>query len=82
MPKITKIEPVMPLVKPQLKVAAYARVSKETDRLMHVSFISLIKKFCHCILIQKSAYDLIAISINKHLLNPDNMRMSVFQRRF
>ena len=35
MPKITKIEPVVPLVKPQLKVAAYARVSKETDRLMH-----------------------------------------------
>ena len=35
MPKITKIEPVVPLVKPRLKVAAYARVSKETDRLMH-----------------------------------------------
>ncbi len=34
-PKITKIEPVVPLVKPRLKVAAYARVSKETDRLMH-----------------------------------------------
>ena len=35
MPKITKIEPVVPLVKPRLKVAAYARVSKETDRLIH-----------------------------------------------
>ena len=35
MPKITKIEPVIPLIKPRLKVAAYARVSKETDRLMH-----------------------------------------------
>ena len=33
--KITKIEPVVPLIKPRLKVAAYARVSKETDRLMH-----------------------------------------------
>lgn len=35
MPKITKIEPIVPLVKPRLKVAAYARVSKETERLMH-----------------------------------------------
>lgn len=34
-PKITKIEPVVPLIKPRLKVAAYARVSKETERLMH-----------------------------------------------
>ena len=31
-PIITKIEPVLPLIKPRLKVAAYARVSKETDR--------------------------------------------------
>lgn len=35
MPKITKIEPVVSLVKPRLKVAAYARVSTETERLMH-----------------------------------------------
>lgn len=35
MPKITRIEPIVPMVKPRLKVAAYARVSKETDRLMH-----------------------------------------------
>lgn len=34
-PIITKIEPVVPLVKPRLRVAAYARVSMETDRLMH-----------------------------------------------
>ena len=34
-PIITKIEPVVPLIKPRLKVAAYARVSKETERLMH-----------------------------------------------
>lgn len=35
MPKITKLEPDIPLIKPRLKVAAYARVSMETDRLMH-----------------------------------------------
>ena len=34
-PVITKIEPVVPLIKPRLRVAAYARVSMETDRLMH-----------------------------------------------
>ena len=34
-PKITKIEPVVPLVKPRLKVAAYARVSMESVKLMH-----------------------------------------------
>ncbi|MCM1530613.1 MAG: recombinase family protein [Alistipes sp.] len=35
MPKITKIEPPSPLIKPRLRVAAYARVSRETERLMH-----------------------------------------------
>lgn len=35
MPTITKLEPVVPLIKPRLKAAAYARVSMETDRLMH-----------------------------------------------
>ncbi len=35
MPKITKIEPAQPLIKPRLKVAAYARVSMESERLMH-----------------------------------------------
>lgn len=35
MPKITKLEPNIPLIKPRLKVAAYARVSMESDRLMH-----------------------------------------------
>ena len=34
-PKITKIEPVIPLIKPRLKVAAYARVSMESEKLMH-----------------------------------------------
>lgn len=33
--KITKIEPVIPLIKPRLKVAAYARVSMESEKLMH-----------------------------------------------
>ena len=35
MPKITKIEPEIPLIKPRLKVAAYARVSMESERLIH-----------------------------------------------
>ena len=35
MPKVTKIEASAPLVKPRLKVAAYARVSKDTEMLMH-----------------------------------------------
>ena len=34
-PVITKIEPIAPIIKPRLRVAAYARVSMETDRLMH-----------------------------------------------
>ena len=35
MPEIIKIEPSVPLATPRKKVAAYARVSKETERLMH-----------------------------------------------
>ena len=34
-PVITKIEPIAPIIKPRLRVAAYARVSMETDRLMN-----------------------------------------------
>lgn len=35
MRKITKIEPVMPTLPTRKKVAAYARVSMETERLHH-----------------------------------------------
>ncbi|MEE5993591.1 MAG: recombinase family protein [Oscillospiraceae bacterium] len=35
MPKITKIEVPAPLIKPRLKVAAYARVSMNSERLIH-----------------------------------------------
>lgn len=35
MPKITKIEPVVPALPKRRRVAAYARVSMETERLMH-----------------------------------------------
>ena len=35
MAKIRKIEPQMPLVKKRQRVAAYARVSRDTQRLMH-----------------------------------------------
>ena len=35
MAKITKIDVSKPLIKPKLKVAAYARVSVDTDRLRH-----------------------------------------------
>ena len=35
MPKITKIEPGMKALPVKKKVAAYARVSKDTERLMH-----------------------------------------------
>ena len=35
MPKVTKIEASAPLIKPRLKVAAYARVSKDTEMLLH-----------------------------------------------
>ena len=34
-PKITKIEPKIPVLPKRKRVAAYARVSMETDRLMH-----------------------------------------------
>lgn len=34
-PKITKIEPKIPALPKRKRVAAYARVSMETDRLMH-----------------------------------------------
>lgn len=35
MAKISKIEPKLPSIKKRKKVAAYARVSKDTERLMH-----------------------------------------------
>ena len=35
MPKITKIEPGIKVLPAKKKVAAYARVSKDTERLMH-----------------------------------------------
>ncbi len=33
--KISKVEPSLPVLRPRKKVAAYARVSMETERLMH-----------------------------------------------
>ena len=35
MPKIKKIEPKVPKLTARKRVAAYARVSKDTERLMH-----------------------------------------------
>ena len=35
MPKITRIEPIIKTLPAKKKVAAYARVSKDTERLMH-----------------------------------------------
>lgn len=35
MRKISKIEPKAAAIKPKKKVAAYARVSRDTERLMH-----------------------------------------------
>ena len=35
MAKISRIEPKIPALKKRAKVAAYARVSMETDRLAH-----------------------------------------------
>ena len=35
MPKIKKIEPKVPMLTARKRVAAYARVSKDTERLMH-----------------------------------------------
>lgn len=35
MPRITQISPSVPKIKTKLKVAAYARVSVETEMLMH-----------------------------------------------
>jgi Site-specific recombinases, DNA invertase Pin homologs len=35
MPKVTKIQPQKPILPPRKKVAAYARVSKDTEQLMH-----------------------------------------------
>lgn len=35
MRKISKVEPSLPVLRPRKKVAAYARVSMETERLMH-----------------------------------------------
>lgn len=35
MRKVERVRPVTPRVKPKKKVAAYARVSMETERLMH-----------------------------------------------
>ena len=35
MKTVTKIEPQQPVLKPRKRVAAYARVSMETERLQH-----------------------------------------------
>ena len=35
MAKIRRIEPILPIIKTRKKVAAYARVSMETERLHH-----------------------------------------------
>ena len=35
MRKITKIEPAAPLIRPRKRVAAYARISMESERLVH-----------------------------------------------
>ncbi|MDD3524183.1 MAG: recombinase family protein [Candidatus Cloacimonetes bacterium] len=35
MPKISRIEPIVPAIKPLKKVAAYARVSMQSERMMH-----------------------------------------------
>lgn len=35
MRKVTRLEPVQPLLQPKKRVAAYARVSMETERLQH-----------------------------------------------
>ena len=35
MPKVTRIQPQKPILPPRKKVAAYARVSKDTEQLMH-----------------------------------------------
>jgi hypothetical protein len=35
MRKITKLEPAAPILKPKKRVAAYARVSMESERLQH-----------------------------------------------
>lgn len=35
MRKISKVEPSLPVLRPRKKVAAYACVSMETERLMH-----------------------------------------------
>lgn len=35
MPKITKVEPVLPTIKQKKKVAAYARISMESERMSH-----------------------------------------------
>ena len=35
MPKVTRIKPQQPILPPRLKVAAYERVSKDTEQLMH-----------------------------------------------
>jgi len=54
MPKITKIERSLPIIRTKKKVAAYARVSRDTERLMHsvsaqVSYYSaLIQKNPEC----------------------------------
>ena len=41
MPKIKKIEPKVPMLTARKRVAAYARVSKDTERLMHLSLIHI-----------------------------------------
>ena len=35
MKKVTKLEPSAPAIRPRKRVAAYARISKETERMNH-----------------------------------------------
>lgn len=78
MTKITKIEPVIPLIKPRLKVAAYARVSMESDKLMH-SLSAQISYYSD--LIQKNAeWEYAGVYADRFVSGTSTSRRTEFQR--
>lgn len=78
MRKISKIEPKLPVIQARKKVAAYARVSRDTERLMHsvsaqVSYYST--------LIQKNPeWEYAGVYADMGISGTDTLRRGEFQR--
>ena len=78
MPKIRKIEPAVPILPKRKRVAAYARVSMESERLMH-SLAAQISYYSE--LIQKNPeWEYAGVYADSFVSGTDTVRRKEFQR--